>query len=424
MESTKYLGDETLKAVQFLGSVPRWIYSKAMGSITPTAYYNGLSNVVLRDVDPPALPSQEWVRVKTKLAGICGSDKNLILLHDSPSTSPYSSFPFTIGHENCGTVTEMGTIAAEKLKGKIDVNQNVLVDPLLSCVPRQVEQVCENCANGDYSLCTNFTEGIISPGLSIGTCRDTGGGWSAEFVAHYSQLLKVPEGVSLEDVVLVDAFCSALHPVMRNFPSDDETVLVIGCGVIGVCVVAALRALGSRAKIVTLVKYPFQGEMASAYGADEVVYITEGTEYYKKLAEALDARLLKPMMGKPVVSGGADTVFECVGNATSIDDALRFSKPKGTMVLVGLASLANGIDLTPIWLSEVNVKGSFWCSSEVYNGVKMTTYQVALELLKSGKLSLNKLLTHKFKIEDYKKAIETNLSVGSNKLIKSAFYFE
>lgn len=413
-----------MKAVQFLGSVPRWIYSKAMGSINPTAYYNGLSNVVLRDIESPVLPSQEWVRVKTKLSGICGSDKNLILLHDSPSTSPYSSFPFTIGHENCGTVIEMGSIAKEKLNGKITLNQNVLVDPLLSCIPRQVEEVCQNCKNGDYSLCNHFTDGIVSPGLSIGTCKDTGGGWSAEFVAHYSQLLSIPENISFEDVVLVDAFCSALHPVMRNFPSDDQTVLVIGCGVIGICAVAALRALGSRAKIVALAKYKFQGDMVLNYGADEVVYITEGTEYYKDLANSLDAKLLKPMMGKPVVSGGADVIFECVGSATSIDDALRFSKPKGTMVLIGLASLANGIDLTPIWLSEVNVKGSFWCSSEVYNGTKMTTYQVALELLKSGKLSLNKLLTHKFKLEDYKKAIETNLSIGANKLIKSCFYFD
>jgi len=411
-----------MKAVQFEGTVPRYVYSTVAGAINRNAYYDRFSNIVLRDVRPPELPTPEWVRIRTKYAGFCGSDKNLVLLHDSPSTSPYASFPFTIGHENCGYLSEMGAVAAERLT--VGIGARVLVDPLLSCVPRGISPVCPSCARGDYSLCTNFTEGSVSPGMSIGTCRDTGGGWSSEFVAHYSQLIPLPDSISFEDAVLVDAFCSSLHPVMRNFPSDDSTVLIIGCGVIGLCAVAAIRALGGKARIVVLAKHEFQGEAATRLGADAVVYMANSRDYYAELADILRTKLLKPMLGKRVVVGGAHTVFDCVGSSTSIDDALRFTMPHGTMVLVGLAAFPKGVDWTPIWLKEVQVRGSFWCSTEQFEGKAMRTYEIAVELLRSGRLSLSHLLTHKFSLEEYKQAIEANLHLSKSRLIKSVFEFD
>ncbi|MDD2201314.1 MAG: zinc-binding dehydrogenase [Firmicutes bacterium] len=412
-----------MKAVQFEGSVPRYAYSMILGPLSRKAYYDSLSNIVFRDVAPPALPNQEWVRVKTKYAGFCGSDKNLVQLHDSPATSPFASFPFTIGHENCGYLAEMGDIAAERLASTVSAGSRVLVDPLLSCIQRGIDPLCPACARGDYSLCYNFTEGTVSPGFSIGSCRDTGGGWSEEFVVHYTQLIPIPDNVSSEDAVLVDAFCSSLHPVMRNFPKDDSTVLVIGCGVIGLSAIAAIRALGGKARIIALAKYPFQGETAKQCGADEVVYMSPSSDYYSSLAKALDAKLLDPMLGKRVVVGGADIVYDCVGSSTSIDDALRFTLPHGTMVLVGLAAFPKGVDWTPIWMKEVQVRGSFWCSTEEFEGRRMRTYEVAMELLKTGRLQLAHLLTHKFRLEDYKEAIEANLNIGRTGLIKSAFEF-
>ncbi len=418
-----------MKAVQFVGSVPRWIYSNLGGKFDRRAFYNGLSNVVMREVDPPALPNDEWVRVRTKYAGFCGSDKNLVLLHDSPSTSPFSSFPFTIGHENVGVVSEVGPAAARALAaagGGVGEGSRVLVEPVLSCRPRDIDPVCPACARGDYSLCSNFTEGSVSPGFAIGTCRDTGGGWSREFVAHYSQLIPLPDAVSSKNAVLVDAFCSSLHPVMRNLPGDDDTVVIIGCGIIGISAVAAIRAMGSRARIIALAKYKFQADAATRYGADAVVSMRKKPDgdYYADLANSLGGRLLQPMMGKRIVVGGADYVFDCVGSSTSIDDALRFTAPSGTMVLVGLASFPKGVDWTPIWMKEIQVKGSFWASTEEFEGHRMRTYDVAVELMRTGRVDLSPLLTHEFALEDYRHAIETNLNAGRERLVKSAFVFE
>ncbi len=117
-------------------------------------------------------------------------------------------------------------------------------------------------------------------------------------------------------------------------------------------------------------------------------------------------------------------MFECVGSATSIDDSLRFTRAGGKVVLVGLASYPKGIDWTPIWLNEITVKGSYWCGGEHYLRKNTTTYKVAVSLLEEGKVSLEQLLTHKFRVEDYKEAIEANLNKSRTGLIKSAFYFE
>ena len=209
---------------------------------------------------------------------------------------------------------------------------------------------------------------------------------------------------------------------MRNFPPDDASVLVVGCGVIGISAVAAIRALGSRARIVALAKYKFQADAALAYGADSVVFMrgkgggsAGGSDYYSELAKLSEARLLQPIMGKRVVVGGFDYVFDCVGSSTSIDDSLRFTRPGGAMVLVGLASFPKGVDWTPIWMKEVQVKGSFWCSTEEFEGRRMRTYEVAMELMRTGRLDLSPLLTHKFRLADYRHAIEANSSTPGGK---------
>jgi threonine dehydrogenase-like Zn-dependent dehydrogenase len=211
---------------------------------------------------------------------------------------------------------------------------------------------------------------------------------------------------------------------MRNFPPDDSTVLIIGCGVIGLSAIAAIRALGGKARIVALASHEFQGETAARLGADAVVYLRKSADYYAELADALNTKLLKPMLGKRVVVGGAHTIFDCVGSSTSIDDALRFTMPHGTMVLVGLAAFPKGVDWTPIWLKEIQVRGSFWCSTEQFEGRAMRTYEIAVELLRSGRLSLSPLLTHKFSLDEYKQAIEANLNLGKSRVIKSVFEFD
>lgn len=408
-----------MKAVWFEESIPRYLLSKALGKVHHSFYYNVFSCIRYGEFPEPKLPGSKWVKIKTLMGGICGSDIGLIRLHDSPSTSPFASFPFVFGHENLGIIIEKG----DEVEG-FEVGDRVIADPVLSCHAREIDPPCNRCQDWEFSQCMNFTEGSISPGLMIGSCKDTGGSWGEYYVAHQFQLFKVPDKVSNENAILVDAFCSALHPVMRNFPKDSDIVLVIGAGSIGINVVSALRALGSKARIIVLAKYKFQGDFAKHYGADEVIY-TKGMskwDLYSKIVEITGGKVLKAILGKPVVVGGADIVFECVGTDDSIDDALRLTKQGGKTVLVGLAGVTKKVDWTFVWFKELKVVGTNSSSGEIFRGEKKRGYKIALQLMEEG-LDLSPLLTHTFKLEEYKKAIEMNFYRGKYQLVKSAFVY-
>jgi threonine dehydrogenase-like Zn-dependent dehydrogenase len=402
-----------VKAVQFVPSVPLYVLGKLVGPHIPGVYWSRWSCLQFRDVPEPDLPGPDWVRVRVTMGGICGSDLNLITLHDTPTASVYTSFPFTIGHETVGRVAEVGPRVAGLRPG-----QRVVVDPVLSCAARGFDTPCPACQRGDLSLCHRRTEGRLSPGLLIGGCRDTSGSWSPYLVAHESQVTPLPDDVADEDAVLVDPFACALHAVLRNPPPEGGTALVIGAGVVGLCVVAALRALDLPARIVALARHGFQADLAERFGAHDVVLVGSDDAYYEDVARLSGGRVLRPILGRPVVHGGVPTVYECVGSDRSLDDALRFAAPSGRVVLLGLAGVTRRVDWTPIWLNELQVVGSFICSTERYREQTLRTYDLAVRLLAARRVGLGRLVTHRFPLVKYREAIATALGKRRTRAIK------
>lgn len=406
-----------MKSLQFDLSLPRYALVKALGRFIPSLHWHSqLSCLRFRHVPDLPLPNDDWIKLNVTYGGICGSDMNLIFLHDSPTTSPFASFPFTIGHEVVGTVAEIGAKVDH-----VSIGDRVVVDPVLSCTARGITDPCPACRRGDYHLCEHMTEGDIAPGLLIGACRDTGGSWSSQLVAHKSQILKLPDEVDDLSGVMVEPFSCALHAIMRNPPKKDDTILVVGAGVIGICVIAAIRALDIPCKVVVLAKHKFQAELARYYGADQVIRLSRNHQYYTDTAQALDAKLLKPIFGTPVIQGGADIVVECVGRSKSVNDSLRFAKSGGKVVLLGLASILEKIDWTTVWLNELDVKGSFTYSTEEYQGKKMRTLEIAIELMRLGKVDLSPLITHRYPLHKYKDALTTAVNKGRGDTMKIVF---
>jgi L-iditol 2-dehydrogenase len=408
-----------MKAIQFKVSVPRYLLGKALGTLHSPFYWSGLSCLQYGEVAELALPGPDWVKIKTRYGGICGSDWSLIHLKNSPYLSPFGSKQFVLGHENLGTILEMG----DEVTGW-SVGQRVIADLVLPCSSRGFAEPCPSCRRGDYNLCQRFAEGAIAPGTVLGSCADTGGSWGPVFVAHRSQLVAVPDSVSDENAILLDALCSALHPILRDFPENGQTVLILGAGTIGLCAIASLRALGSQARILVLAKYPFQAELAHQYGADEVLLLSRDQAHYRTLAEVSGANLYQPMLGKPALVGGADIVYECVGSANSLDDALKMATPGGKVILIGLAGKPKNLDCTPIWFHELTVRGTYAVAMEDYQGRRLRTYEVGLELIAQGKLDLSPLLTHRFRLSEYRQAFRTLSAKGRNRALKAIFSYE
>ncbi|SFB22160.1 Threonine dehydrogenase [Lentibacillus halodurans] len=405
-----------MKGLEFDYKMPRYVYSKIAGRFKPSQYWNSkLSCLRYAEKPEPELPNEAWAKVNVTFGGICGSDLNLIFLNDSPAISTFASFPFTIGHEIIGEISETGSQVSELKAG-----DRVVIDPVLSCEPRGFFELCSACREGQYSLCQHKTEGNLAPGLLIGSCKDTGGGWSSSVVAHKSQIFKLPEEVDNLNGVMVEPFSCALHSVMQNPPKEDDTVLVIGGGVIGTCIIAAIRALNINCRIVALVKHDRQAEFASHYGADEMIFLRPSS-YVPELAKSLNGKVLKPLYGPEVIQGGADIVYECVGRKQSINDGIRFAKSRGKVVLVGLAGVMDGIDWSYVWLNELAIKGIFAYGTEDYQGKPVRTFDVAIELMRLGRADLSPLITHQFPLENYHDALFTAANKGNHAAMKVVF---
>jgi threonine dehydrogenase-like Zn-dependent dehydrogenase len=294
----------------------------------------------------------------------------------------------------------------------------------LWCKPRGFDDLCEFCARGEINRCERTTRGDLASGLITGACRDTGGSWSPYFLAHRSQLYSVPEAISDENALMIEPFAVSLHAVLQNYPADDRRVLIIGAGSIGLCTLAALRGLGSRAEILVLARYGFQADAARRLGASKVIKAGRGGEYYEELAEFYGGSVHKPIIGKRIVLGGAGYTFECVGSDSSLDDALRFTRAGGRVVLVGVPGIAKGVDWTAIFAQELEVKAAYaYHHAERFGGKRLKTFDLAIDLMATGKVDLGWMVTHKFPLEDYREAFDLTHRRGGESALKIAFEF-
>jgi erythritol/L-threitol dehydrogenase len=297
-------------ALEYYYSVPRYLLTKSLSALFPRRFFSRLAPVRLREV-PFAKPRPDWVVLRPRLCGLCGSDLNLLRGQESYLLEPYASFPCILGHE---VVAEVVEAPADSGFGPGD---RVAVEPLLACGARGLAP-CRYCAQGDYNLCESFTEGELPAGVILGFTHRAGGGLAEMMAAPPGNLFRLPPELPDETAVLTDSLASALQPVLDHFPPDEATVVIYGAGIIGQHVLRALRGLGSRARLVVVARYPFQERLAAAGGADLVLM----SPSRRDLGEALGARFLPTTLGGGNLEGGAEYFFDCVGNKNSFQAGL------------------------------------------------------------------------------------------------------
>ncbi len=372
------------------------------------------------DLPDPELPGAAWARVAVTIGGICGSDLHLFAHNTGPSPTLVSlgAFPFLLGHEIAGVVTEVGSGCP------CPVGTRVAVDPCIPCRPRGIDPLCANCARGWTSSCLNLDSGIISSGRSLGFTSGLGGGWGEQVLAHTSMLHPIPETVPDEIACLHEPVSIACHGLLRSPPTDGDPVLVVGAGIIGLASVAALKGLFPANPVTVLARHAHQAEAAALCGADHVVRTDPNGGHLEALATLVGARLVGHKRNV-MLMGGFPYVVEAVGAPQSVTEALRIVAHRGTVLLLGAAGVSE-VDLTPVWYKEAALVGSIdhtvdtGSAPGLAGGPDRHSVDRALDVLAAGLLPAE-VVTHRFGLEEYRTAVETAIDRDRSHAIKVVF---
>ncbi|MBS3734166.1 MAG: alcohol dehydrogenase catalytic domain-containing protein [Phycisphaerae bacterium] len=402
-----------------------WAICRCVRRWWPGCLRTRLNGLRLVEVEPPALCGDDWVRVRTLLGGICGSDVATLAQKHPPDSllQAFTTLPFLLGHENVAVVEEVGPAVDKAWLGR-----RVCVEPTLGCAPRGIDPPCDRCRAGQFCACENFgAAGVGAAGLpagtSIGYNPRTGGSHGEHFVAHVSRLVAVSDALSDEQAVLTDPLACGLHAVLRADLDGAERVCVYGSGMLGLAVVGALRAVGYAGRIDVIERAGYLRPLADAAGADTFVILPrEARLRHERIAETLGCRVHRARFGNFTISGGYDVMFECAGARRSMSEALCWTRSRGQVVLVATGH-GRGVDMTPIWFTELRVLGAYGRQVEHHAGRGVTTYALTHELMTSGALPTRGLLTHTFPLRQYKRAFAVAMDKAAHNAVKVAFDF-
>ena len=350
----------------------------------------------LGEIDPPARPGPDWEIVRPRLSGICGSDLATVSGRSSRWFESIVSFPFVPGHE----------VVADTADGR-----RVVVEPVLHCRIRGVQPPCPACAVGRTNHCERLVAGHLAPGLQTGYCSDTGGGWSLALAAHRDQLHEVPAGWSDEAAVMVEPTACAVHAALAAPAGDDLRVAVIGAGTIGLATIAAIHRLRTDVSaLIAVAKHPEQRRLARELGATAVV---EPGELRRAVRRATGSWILD----NGQLTGGADVVYDCVGSAESIAEALAVAAPGATIVLAGMPGHV-GVDLTALWQRETRLVGAYAYGPEPAAGGRHS-FDLAMDVVDAA--GLERLVSAAYPLDRYSDAIEHASRAGARGAAKIVF---
>jgi len=398
-----------MKAVLSSIRPARVLFTRFMRRLGRAPYFGPFSTIYSREVPPPPSPGPGQVRVRNRLCGICGSDLHFVLgegnLGIAPAAIPGAGFAY-MGHEIVGEVTEAGP-GVTRLKA----GDRVVQERGRSCLALGRQPFCRQCAIGNYNLCEKPVEELRS--------ETVGGGWSEELVTQEGYLFPVPDELSDEQAVLIEPIGSGMRAVCRRIPQPGEKVLIIGQGTQGLSTLLSIRALQPDCHVTVLARFPYQADMARRHGADEVIML--GADLYQEAARLTGGKVYQGMFRNRMLLGGFDVVYDCVGIPSTLKDAVRLARARGTVVLVGVFLEPMKIDLTPVWYWEVDLIGVYAHGAEDWQGERVSTFELIARLMREGKMNTDGLITHSFSLHEYRKAIATAVQQPRTHSIKVVF---
>jgi len=300
-----------MKALYFDADTLRIALVKGLSLFWKKAPLSPLSPVRYGEVPEPEIPGPNWVKVRNRMCGLCGTDVHFLFMEIDPRVAPAAVPPVSrkfLGHETVGEIVETGEGAQEFSPG----DKVILKIDWPSCFQKETEPMCRQCAKGNYLLCED-------PGEE-GIPRNQGGGFSPFMVAHKTQLIRIDRDMPDRDAILMEPTAVSVRAVLRRLPEEGEKVLVIGTGAIGLNLIGVIKAVSPGARVYAVSRYPHQADIAMRLGAEGIL---KEKDLYRRVAEITGGRHFKAPLKNETVVGGFDVIYDSVGSDRSIQDALR-----------------------------------------------------------------------------------------------------
>ena len=307
---------------------------------------------------PTPEPGVHEILVKVTACGVCHTDLHYID-HGVPT---FKKPPMILGHEASGIIESVGKAVSNWKAG-----DRVLLPAVVTC--------------GHCSLCRQGRENICENMQMFGNHRD---GSYAEYVTSPAKdAVPMPEDVPLEEgCIIADAISTPYHAVRhRAEVTAGSTVVVVGCGGIGINVVQMAAAFGGNVVAVDIV--PEKLELAKKLGAAEVVNASEGKPH----------KAVKKLLG-----GGADIAMECIGNPDTISMAMNCLRTGGRLVVVGYSAKDIGMQAPKVMFRELEIRGSL--------GARIADYPIMIDLVRRGRIKVKELVTGRFPLEKVNDAFD------------------
>lgn len=311
----------------------------------------------LMDVPVPKIGPDD-VLIKVKAVGICGSDMPIFSgVREVP-------FPMIPGHEFSGTIEETGSNVK-----KFKIGDRVTPGLVINCGE------CIYCRQGYESLCEN----ILETGIHVD-------GAFAEYVKVPAKTVHVlPDTMTYEQAASIDPIASAYRPVKKANIGSEDTVLVFGPGPIGIYTVQCAKAEGAKKIIIAGVNGDEERlELAKKLGADYTINISE-VDMIQAVKDVNDGLL-------------PDIVFEASGHPSSVQMCLDSIKANGKIVFIGIQHQSVDLELAKIVRQEIKVEGSICYTWK--------DYKECIDLVSSGRVDTDNMVTHKFALKDIDKGLE------------------
>jgi threonine dehydrogenase-like Zn-dependent dehydrogenase len=215
---------------------------------------------------------------------------------------------------------------------------------------------------------------------------------------------------------MVEPAACAVHAACAADITGGERVVVLGAGTLGLCVIAAMRALCLPGTLVAVAKHPSQRKLARELGADQVVRPGEHKRAARRLSGSLALEAGDGSIER--LTGGVDLVVDCVGTGDSLEQSLDVVRPGGRIVLVGMPGVTR-VDLAPLWQREIELRGAYAYGCEERPEGPRSTFSLALELVRAARLE--RLVSARYPLESYEDAVAHAAAAGRRGAVKIVF---